>query len=63
MFNILFNLLIIKFSGFEAKQITDVRIAKIFNKLSPSEFRPQLTCTYRIFQMQQTHKSDPLQKN
>jgi len=35
-----------------------MRIAEIFNKLSPTEHRPEPACTYRIFQMQQTHKYD-----
>ena len=32
-----------------------MRIAESFNKLSPEEVRPESACTYRLFQMQQTH--------
>ena len=42
--------------GSEAKQVTEMRIAESFNKLSTEEVRPESACTYRLFQMQQTHK-------
>src|SRR5216117_352242 len=47
-------------SGSEARQVSDKRIAEIFNASSPSETRPESGCSYRLFQMQQTHKFDPL---
>ena len=50
-------------SGSEARQVSDKRIAEIFNASSPSETRPESGCSYRLFQMQQTHKFDPLRQD
>jgi len=34
-----------------------MRIADLFNQMSPSALRAEPACTYRLFRMQQTHKS------
>ena len=40
----------------ESRQVIDMRVIEVFNRYSLSEICPEAVCTYRLFQMQQTHK-------
>ena len=45
-----------KLLGSEVRHVTETRVVELFNRLSHSETRVEATCTYCLFQMQQTHK-------